>query len=223
MTTFQSRPPGMPPMRPIPQRPAKPQRNVVGIIALVCAIGGFVFSCIPGALIVGWVLLPIGFVLGLVGLCLSGQAKGTSLFAVIVSIVGTIVAVLVFSVVVVDAFDDAFGGEVSVSGQESENASNSRIMRTGGAEGGEDSGTRENPAALGQVLSNDDWDVTVNGFTPNATDAVLAANSFNESPAPGFQYALVDLSATYKGDGVGHGRLHPRVLRRRGRDCVQNL
>ena len=49
-----------------PQLPAGPRpktRNGLGIAAFVIAIVGFVFACIPGALIVGWVLLPIAFIL----------------------------------------------------------------------------------------------------------------------------------------------------------------
>jgi hypothetical protein len=90
-----------------PQAPAK-QKNTLGLIALIVGIIGFVFACIPGALIVGWVLLPIAFILGIVGLFASGKAKSTSIAAVIVSVVGTVVGVGVFVVVVGDAFGNAF-------------------------------------------------------------------------------------------------------------------
>jgi hypothetical protein len=79
------------------------------LIALIVSIIGFVFACIPGALIVGWVLLPAAFVLSIVGLCLSGKSKGTSIAAVIISIVGVVVGLVVFFAVVADAFHDAFG------------------------------------------------------------------------------------------------------------------
>src|SRR6478752_7679108 len=43
-----------------PVTPAEPkQRNVLGIVALAVAVVGFIFACLPGALIIGWVLLPI--------------------------------------------------------------------------------------------------------------------------------------------------------------------
>lgn len=202
MTTFQSRPPGMPPMQPVPPRPAK-QRNVLGIIALVCAVVGFVFSCIPGALIVGWVLLPIAFVLGLVGLFLSGKTKGTSIAAVIISIVGTVVAAAVFAFVVADAFDDAFNGsgDVSVSGQGNENVMNALDSGVGEAGDSNELGSRENPAAIGQTLSNDDWDVTVNSFNPNASAEIAAENPYNDPAEPGYQYAIANLTFTYKGEG----------------------
>jgi len=80
------------------------------MIALIASIVGFIFACIPGALIVGWVLLPIAFILGIVGLFLSGKAKGASIAAIIISVVGAVVGAVVFFTVVADAFNDAFGG-----------------------------------------------------------------------------------------------------------------
>jgi hypothetical protein len=79
-----------PPSLAGPQAPAK-RTNTIGLIALIVSIIGFVFACVPGALIVGWVLLPMAFVLGIVGVFLSGKAKGTSIAAIIVSIIGTVV------------------------------------------------------------------------------------------------------------------------------------
>ena len=50
---------------PMQQAPAplKKGRNTVGIVALVMAVIGFIFACVPGALIVGWILLPISFII----------------------------------------------------------------------------------------------------------------------------------------------------------------
>src|SRR5258707_24947 len=83
-----------PPSPAGPQAPAK-RNNTIGLIALIVSIIGFVFACVPGALIVGWVLLPMAFVLGIVGVFLSGKAKGTSVAAIVVSIIGTVVGVVV--------------------------------------------------------------------------------------------------------------------------------
>ncbi|RUP01462.1 MAG: hypothetical protein EKK34_29275 [Mycobacterium sp.] len=57
-----------------PQLQAK-RKNPLGLIALIVGIVGFIFACIPGALIVGRVLLPIAFILGIVRLFQSGRAK----------------------------------------------------------------------------------------------------------------------------------------------------
>lgn len=82
--------------------------HVLGIIALVVAALGFIFACIPGALIVGWILLPIAFVLSIVALFLKGR-KWPAITGLIVSIIGTIVGFVVFFTVVATSFDEAFG------------------------------------------------------------------------------------------------------------------
>jgi uncharacterized protein DUF2510 len=87
--------------------------HVLGIIALVVAAIGFIFACIPGALIVGWILLPIAFILSIVAFFLKG-AKWPAITALALSVVGTIVGAVVFFLVVsssvnqaIDEFDDA--------------------------------------------------------------------------------------------------------------------
>ncbi|WP_350348907.1 DUF2510 domain-containing protein [Agromyces sp. G08B096] len=97
----------VPPGGSAPQQSRKP--HVLGIIALAVAAVGFIFACIPGALIVGWVLLPIAFVLSIVALFLKG-AKWPAITGLAVSIVGTIVGVIVFVVVASNAFSDAVDG-----------------------------------------------------------------------------------------------------------------
>ena len=57
-----------------------------------------------------------------------------------------------------------------------------------------DPGTRDNPLPLGSTVALEGWDVTVNSFTPNATDAVLAENQFNDVPEAGSNYALVNVT-----------------------------
>ena len=66
--------------------PLKKGRNTVGIVALAMAVIGFIFACVPGALIVGWILLPISFIIGLVGLFRKGEALWPAVTAVIVSV-----------------------------------------------------------------------------------------------------------------------------------------
>ena len=88
---------------------AKKPRNVLGLIALITAALGFIFACIPGALIVGWILLPIAFVLALVSLFIKDKAKWMGITALIVSIVGTIVGFTVFFSVLATSVDDAIG------------------------------------------------------------------------------------------------------------------
>lgn len=182
----------------------KKQSNVLGLIALITAVIGFIFACIPGALIIGWILLPIAFILALVSLFLKDKSKWMGITALILSIVGTIVGVAVFLTVVSNAFDESFGsGDTTVSGPSEDDGSGTD--QDAGAEaadngGSSDEGTRENPYPIGSTIENDDWRVVVNSVTPNATDAVLAENELNEAPADGSQYMLVNYSTTYVGD-----------------------
>ncbi len=60
-------------------------------------------------------------------------------------------------------------------------------------------GTRENPAAIGSTVKGNEWTVVINSVTLNATDAVLAANQFNDAPDAGTEYILVNYTATYTG------------------------
>lgn len=188
------------PAGPYPGPPAEPrkQRNTLGLIAVIVALLGFLFACIPGALIVGWILLPIAFVLGIVGVCQSGKTKGTSIAAIIIAVVGTVVGFVVFLTVVSDAFDESFGsGDVSVAtpGVPVQEEADSGE----GQDTSADQGTRENPYPLGSVITDGDWQVTVNSVTPDATDAVAAENPYNEAPPAGSQYLLANVTVTYIG------------------------
>ncbi|WP_247048210.1 hypothetical protein [Arthrobacter rhizosphaerae] len=196
--------PGQPPFVQqgygVPPQPAKAKKqlNVLGLIALITAVLGFIFACTPGALIVGWILLPIAFVLSLVSLFLKDRAKWMGIAALILSVVGTIVGVIVFFAAVGTSFDNAFG-----SGDTKVLAPSGDAGVKDGAAGDKlaaDAGTRENPSPIGSVIENKDWRVVINSVTLAATDAVVAANSFNKPPTEGSEYILVNYSATYIGD-----------------------
>jgi hypothetical protein len=60
-------------------------------------------------------------------------------------------------------------------------------------------GSRENPAPMGSTVTGADWDVVVNSFTPDATQLVTDGNMFNSPAEPGFHYAAVNYTVTYKG------------------------
>lgn len=185
-----------------------PGRNVLGLIALITAILGTIFACMPGALIVGWVLLPIAFILALVSLFLRGRKRGTGIAALIVSVVGTVIGVVVFFAVVADSFDEAFSDDTTVSAPEAsaddaeEAGSEDAGSEDAGSEEGSDGeqGTRASPYAPGAEISSSDWAVTVNSVDLDATDAVLAENELNEAPEEGHTYILVDITVQYTGD-----------------------
>jgi hypothetical protein len=188
------------PPKTLPPEPtkAKKQRNVVGLIALIAGVLGFIFACIPGALIIGWILLPIAFVLAIVSLFFKDKAKGMGITALILSIVGTIVGFIVFFAVVATSVDNAFGsGDTKVAAPSSNAAGNAGATENKPAA---QAGTRENPSPIGSVVESKDWRVVVNSVTLAASDAVVAANQFNKPPTAGSEYILVNYSATYIGD-----------------------
>ena len=219
-------PPGAPapvgaPTPHVAPPPSGGGRNTLAIVALVVALLGTVFALIHGAMIVGWVLLPVAFVLSVVALAQHGRPKGMAVAALVVSIVGTIVGVVAFMGALGDAVDDAFNTPVSGTTQSSGEPGDDSGATTGSGDGtgtgdataaddGSDEGSsdpegsRANPYPMGSSISSGDWTVTVNSFTPDATDQVLAANEFNEAPAGGNVYALANVTITYTGDASGY-------------------
>jgi len=201
------------PAPPVAQQPAyqpdptpvqeKSKRNVLGIIALAVAAVGFLFACIPGALIMGWILLPIGFTLGIIAACLKGKVKWQALTAIITAVIGTIVGIIVFFAIAATSFSNAFGDtDVEIA-----SGDDTSVVEEADAPAAEEApaaevGTRENPAAIGSTIEGDDWTVVINSVTLGATDQVLAANQFNEAPDAGTEYILINYTATYTGDDV---------------------
>lgn len=181
--------------------PAKKTRNTVGLIALITAIVGAVFAVIPGALIIGWILLPIAFILSIVSLFLKNQKRGQGIAALIISVLGTVIGVIVFFAVVTTAVDEAFNENAEIqSPVDGGEVEESIVGDEAAAEEGAEEGSRENPLALGTPISESDWEVTVNSVDLNATDAVLAENPLNDSPAEGRGYVLANVTATYIGN-----------------------
>jgi hypothetical protein len=188
-----------PPTSQQPTTEPKKPRNVIGLIALIAALLGFIFACIPGALIIGWILLPVAFVLALVSLFLKGKSKWMGVTALVLSIVGTIVGFSVFFSVVANSFEDEFGsGDTNVTVDETEDSSIAE--ETSEEQPTTEQGTRANPVPIGSTIESDDWRVVVNSVTLAATDAVIGANEFNEQPAEGNEYIVVNYSASYLGD-----------------------
>lgn len=160
------------------------------------AAAGAVVACIPGVMIIGWVLLPISFILGIASLFMTGKTKWQGAVAVAVSIVGTGIAVLVFTTVLVTAVDDALDTEVSVSTQPTSNSTTDQTGDSGDPKAGT---TRDNPVALGTEITSSEWKVVINSVTFAADEAVAAANTFNEPPTEGNEYILINYTVTYTG------------------------
>lgn len=159
--------------------PAAPagKPHVLAIIALAVAAIGFIFACIPGALVVGWVLLPIAFVLSIVALFLKG-AKWPAITGLALSVVGTVVAVVVFFTVVSTSFNEAFediDGAIAEASESAEEAAEEPLAE-------EPAPDAVDTLSFGQTMVwEDDVELTVSApepYTPSeyAAGADLASN-----------------------------------------------
>ena len=193
--------PGQVPPFPGAQPPpaAKPPRNTLGLAALVVAVLGFIFAVMEGAYIVGWILLPIAFVLSLVALVQRDRPKKMAVAALTISIVGTIAGGIAFMGSLGRAFEDAAGGPVTAAPAPVQTGTQTEDAPAPAAPQSETQGTRSNPYPLGSVIANKEWSVTVNSFSPDATAAVLAENQFNDEPDAGHRYALANVTVTRLG------------------------
>lgn len=131
-------------------------------------------------------MLPLAFILGVIALFFPQRRKGQAIAAVIISIIGTVVAVIVFMFVVGDSFNKAFNEETTVSNS--------------GTDSSKQGASRETPLPLGSTLETKDWAVTINSVDLNATEAVMAENQFNEAPTADQTYILVNATIKFKGD-----------------------
>lgn len=169
----------------------KPPKPIVGYIALIVAIIGLL-GCIPGALIIGWVALPIAFILSVVGLFQRATTKKPALIALILSVLGLLIAPIVFVSSVGNAVDDAFNRDTTAS---SPDGSKSDSFDSGAA-----GSRRENPLPIGTTIESEQWAITIDSVNLNANDEVLAENQFNDPAPEGFVYGLVHVTAKYKGN-----------------------
>lgn len=195
--------PGQQPSTPAPT--GKPPRNTIGLVALAASIIGFIFAVMEGAYIIGWILLPIAFVLSLVALFQRDRSKKAALAALIISIVGTMAGGIAFMGTVGRAFESATGGTVTAAPSPVTAGTQSEPAAEPAAQGGNqgvaqgDQGTRSNPYPLGSSIANNEWQVTVNSFTADATGEIRAENRYTDDPEAGHTYALANVTVTRLG------------------------
>lgn len=65
-------------------------------------------------------------------------------------------------------------------------------------------GTRQNPLDPGASFTVGDWTVQIGETDPDAGEIVAAENQFNDPPAEGRQFVMVEVDVTYTGDDSGH-------------------
>lgn len=188
---------------------ATPGRGMA-ITALVLGILAFLGFWIPFLNVVSLIMAIVGLVLGIVALRKYTTGKGLPLSAVIVNAIAAFLSLIfvVLYAIGFSAFVTAFEDEFTAAPtpiESSEPATPDETTEPApGGEAGDGEGTRENPFPIGTTVvasefGEDTWEITLGQPTLNATDAVLAANEFNEAPEAGFQYAVVPMTVTYLG------------------------
>ena len=170
-----------------------PQKvNVLGIVALVVAVIGFILACIPFVQVIAWIVLPIAFVLSLVALFLEGR-KWPAITGLVVSVLGGIVGAIVFAVVTVGVL-----GQIADSGVIQDQIERELEEEFGTPVPTEDAGEAPDDGAMGGLAFGEtmEWDdgvsMTVSEpepFTPSdlaagadqAVDLVFTLTITNDS------------------------------------------
>lgn len=202
-----------------PQGSQPRKNNVVGIIALVAGIIGLICACIPGIMILGWLLLPVAFVLGIISLFLKGK-KWPGIVGLVLSVLGSILGVVVFLVVmahsVSDAADDISDSSSSSSASASATSGSSQTAHFGDTyrwdDGLEISVGKPQPftpsdtAATGNSQGNQfrKFQVTVHNGTKEPVDA----SSFTATTQSGGKQAE-EVMDSEKGIGLASGKIQP--------------
>ncbi|WP_173923328.1 DUF2510 domain-containing protein [Agromyces sp. Marseille-P2726] len=104
--TYVAPPPAALPGHPFTE-PSNPGPNIVGVIALLLAILGLVITFIPATSGFAWILVPVAFVLSIIGLFLRG-AKWAAVTALVVSIIAAIVGVVMFVTFLIGSLGTVF-------------------------------------------------------------------------------------------------------------------
>lgn len=181
------------------QLAAKPEPNALGLVAMILAFGGAVFACIPGATIIGWILLPIALVLAVVSLFQKGTSKTFGILALVISIIGTVIGVMMTAVFVAEALDQELSQDLAtISAPQAADSEGSTVVDT--TSDGEQGTSRTDPLPLGSRIERGDWAVTIHDVELDATDRLVTPELINNEPAKGNQYLVTTVTAEYLGN-----------------------
>lgn len=146
------------PATTVAPRATKP--SIIGLIALGAAVLGTILACIPATIIIGWVLLPIAFILSIIAFFIKGK-KWAPIAAVSVSVVGTIIAIIVAIIlagVALAAYTEEISSSTSSVAPEDDSAATEDDTDLDGEDISEDGAFRptgdEVGAGLGEVLTS---------------------------------------------------------------------
>ncbi len=92
-----------------PEEPKK--MSIIGLVGLGLAVLGTILGCIPPVMVIGWVLLGLGFIVSIVSLFLKGK-KWPGIVGLSVAVVGTIISIIVAAVFFTMSFATALQDEL---------------------------------------------------------------------------------------------------------------
>ncbi|RJN31159.1 DUF4190 domain-containing protein [Nesterenkonia natronophila] len=208
-----------------PEQAAPPAPKGIGIAAMVLGIISVVLAFIPVLGLVSFLLGPLAVILGIVAI-VKHRGEGQGIAGVITGAIGTIFAIAGLLIAgaflssmddEVDRLEDEAGSvdpdhdeevaelEEEVQEQQEEIAEEREEPEDDGVDEDSapdaDEGTRENPLPLGQTVSDDEWEVTLHSVAEDVDDQIAEENQFNDPAPDGLTYVLVNMSATYLGEG----------------------
>ncbi|MGW4482054.1 DUF2510 domain-containing protein [Rhodococcus triatomae] len=181
-------------------------RNGFGITSLVLAIVGVVFGLVPLTGFIALILGALAVLFGLLGFSRVRKGLATNKIMTLIGAgLGAVaIALGVWGMTIffgaVDDLDQAFD-DLGGSDATSSRSYGSTDSATAASE--PQPGSREDPYSQGDLISIPQWDVTIHSTSLDAADAVLAENQFNDPPAPGRQFVMADVTATYTGTDTG--------------------
>ncbi|GAA2237248.1 hypothetical protein GCM10010401_06730 [Rarobacter faecitabidus] len=223
-------PVGPVPTGPLPTGPvptgtgpgSEKRKSTVGLIGLIAAIAGALVAWIPLIGVIGWPLFLTGLILGIVGVTRAGEKKGTSIAAIIVSVLGPILAIIISVALIADSTSDALKNVTlpsttptvstpSTADDDSDDAappadddSTPEDSEDEPSTDDEVGTTRENPAPIGSTISTDKWEVTIDSVEIDAAKTVKKKYKGSEAdPDEGNVWVLVTMTAKYIGDDKG--------------------
>lgn len=169
------------------------QSGRLGLIALVCAVVGTVFAAWEGAYIVGWVLLPIAFVLSIVAIAMRSRRR-MAVAALVLSIVGTVVGVVAFAHSVDKVVTETFGSAtVPPAGTTATQA---------GAEDA-DGASEAEPTFKDGTYSGGGLTITITGT--RVIPVGQEGNQYGSKPILDIDYTIANVSATQEVNPAAFG------------------
>lgn len=176
------------------KKSSKKHRNVIGLLALIIAVVGVATLLLPVSSDIGVFTLGVALLVSLIALIPKRCGKATAISSI----------ALVAAALLATPFLPSIGlGDDSDSSTQGNQESPTDEADPEEAPDSGERGSRENPYALGEVISSLAWDVVVNSVEP-ISDVDMDAESIFNNPAPeGTEYLVANLTVTYKGADEG--------------------